>query len=92
MTFKEFINSVNFWKCVSIWENCETTTQVCSFIYSFLQINEAASISYPESFYPLLLLDEFDPKVRLLDHVLSLELINHARLVHELTVTTHHLE
>lgn len=53
---------------------------------------EAPSICYLKSLHPLLLLDEFNPKVCLLDHVLSLKFIDHACLVHEIAITTQHLK
>lgn len=53
---------------------------------------EAPSICYLKSLHPLLLLDEFNPQVCLLDHVLSLKFVDHARLVHEIAITTQHLK
>lgn len=50
------------------------------------------SVSYLKGLHPLLLLDERDPEVRLLDDVLALELVDHARLVHEIAVSTQHLK
>lgn len=47
---------------------------------------------YLKGLHPLLLLDERDPEVRLLDDVLPLQLVDHARLVHEVAVTTQHLK
>lgn len=61
-------------------------------INNFLQIKEAPSISYLKSLHPLLLVDEFNPKVCLLDDILSLEFIDHACLVHEIAITTQHLK
>lgn len=61
-------------------------------INNFLQIKEAPSISYLKSLHPLLLVDEFNPKVCLLDDILSLEFIDHACLVHEITIATQHLK
>lgn len=50
------------------------------------------SVAYPKGLHPLLLLDECDPEVRLLVDVLPLELIDHARLVHEVAITAQHLK
>lgn len=58
----------------------------------FDKCKEAPSITYLKRLHPLLLVDEFNPQVRLLVDILFLELIYHACLVQELTITTQHLK